>query len=95
LRRTLPGFQTFSKSREFKVQGEKNGEIDALWERYCSENGYSPEVLEEKRNCISFKIVPLYFDSGSGSNPEIADSLCQDILGYSYSPSRKTCLPEE
>lgn len=63
------------------------------WITYCSEEGYEALSLDGKISCIEQEIVPKYFEDSAGSQPEIAQNLCQDLLGYNYNQQNQNCVP--
>lgn len=67
------------------------GSDEPLWKQHCSEMSYSSDEIASQVNCIQNEIIPNYFQDTTGSNPEVAESLCQDLLDYSYSQDKNRC----
>ena len=61
------------------------------WEQYCSNQDYKTDSITEKISCIEQEIIPSYFEDSSGENPEIAQSLCNNLLGYNYNGEENRC----
>ena len=74
------------KSKTFSISSNQ-----PTWINYCRTNNYGIEGIQEKANCIKNEIIPKYFEDSTGSSPEVAESLCQDLLGYSYNDTLKQC----
>ena len=75
-------------SETFRVEADQ-----PEWINYCRTNDYKTESIQQKANCIQDEIIPKYFEDSTGSSPEIGESLCQDLLGYSYSSEENSCIP--
>lgn len=74
-------------SEEFEIleEGEE-------WKAYCRERGYDTGGLEPRIDCIESEIVPTYFEGDVGSDTQVAESLCGDLLGYRYDREEKACI---
>lgn len=61
------------------------------WRSFCRSEDYNIESFKPKIDCIEEEIVPKYFEDTVGDNPEVAESLCQDLLGLSYIEAENIC----
>lgn len=72
----------------------KEGSDRPAWKTYCINNGHSIEKLGSQVTCIEQEIIPNFFDSDN-ENLEIPESLCSDLLNYSYSRQEQACTQED
>ena len=61
------------------------------WKRYCKNQNYNTDSISEKVTCIEQEIVPKYFQNSVGEKPEIAQSLCKNLLNYQYNQNTQKC----
>lgn len=64
----------------------------AKWKRHCQQQEYMPENTQDQINCIEQVIIPQYFEEPIGDDSEIAESLCQELLGYNYDEEQTRCV---
>jgi hypothetical protein len=60
------------------------------WKEYCASN-HGVENVTQKVECLREDIIPNYFRGSTGPEPEIAESVCRNLLGYSYSEEEARC----
>lgn len=77
-----------------KLAVPQTGPDTPAWKAYCTNNGYSLDDVQNQVNCIKQDIVPTYFESDT-EETRIPDSLCQDLLGRSFSPQKNACTSGE
>lgn len=80
-------------SDSFSVEIEVDEGSSDGWRDYCVENGFadSSNDIDGLVECIEDDIAPNYFQGSVGENPEIAESLCQDLLGFTYDQTEAAC----
>ena len=62
------------------------------WKEFCQEQNYNTESISSQINCIRDEITPRWFEGSAAPETEIADSLCEDLLSYSYSETQNRCV---
>ncbi|MFP4230137.1 MAG: hypothetical protein ACLFRK_03280 [Candidatus Nanohaloarchaea archaeon] len=85
---SITGSETFAE----KTVTVSSPEEEA-WKTFCQEQDYSSDSIDQQISCIRDEIVPQYFEDSEGENVEVAESLCQNLLEYSYEPGEKACRP--
>ena len=67
-------------------------EESTAWETYCARN-YNVNSIQGKINCLKNDVVPTYFEGEVPQNAQVAQSACQDLLGYNFNRGKKICEP--
>lgn len=85
-------------SEEFEVIPRNENDVaQATWKNYCTENQYAENLGDTAglRECLQENIIPSYFVEKSGQNPQIAESVCNDLLNRTYSEEKGICSTGE
>lgn len=62
------------------------------WKSYCRSKGLRTGTVDDQIRCIEGQIVPTCFTENPGEKcRRVAEDLCEDLLGYSFSTQKGTC----
>lgn len=90
LLRSIIGSLTGSETLTEKTFTVNNPDIPR-WKQYCENQDYNTEDLQEQISCIKDQIVPKYFQDSIGDRPEIAESVCSNLLNRQYNQEEMRC----